>query len=148
MKRAIFILALCIGLSARGQNQHNEKRTKGPAENFTGTAWVTSLVPDDSILTTIVSSVSFEPGARTVWHKHPSGQILLVQEGNGLYQEKGNRLRKIKKGDVVRCKPDVEHWHGAAPNTSMTHVAINPNTEKGVVTWLQAVTEKEYQSGQ
>lgn len=112
--------------------------------NFTGTAWLQMLVSNDSIYTTSIGNVTFEPGARTNWHKHPGGQILLVTEGTGYYQEKGKPAQQLHKGDVVKIPPDTEHWHGAAHNNGLTHIAISPNTDKGSVVWLQPVTDEEY----
>jgi len=112
--------------------------------NFTGTAWLQMLVNKDSIYNTSIGNVTFEPGARTKWHKHPGGQILLVTDGIGYYQEKGKPALRIQKGDVVKIPTDTEHWHGAAPDYSLTHIAISPNTDKGSVVWLQAVTDEEY----
>jgi quercetin dioxygenase-like cupin family protein len=112
--------------------------------NFTGTAWLQMLVNSDSIYNTSIGNVTFEPCARTNWHKHPGGQILLVTDGNGYYQDKGKPAQLIQKGDVIRIPPDVEHWHGASPNNGLTHIAISPNTDKGSVVWLQPVTDEEY----
>jgi quercetin dioxygenase-like cupin family protein len=115
-----------------------------PSEYFTGKVNVKNLVPDDSIFNCAINNVAFEKGARTNWHTHPSGQIILIIDGEGLYQEKGSPIQTFKKGDVVKFNPDVEHWHGASPDSHMTHIAINPNTEKGLVEWLKRVTEEEY----
>ncbi|GAB3912240.1 hypothetical protein GCM10028803_55190 [Larkinella knui] len=120
------------------------KGNRGPAETFTGTVWVNILAPNDSTYTTSVASVLFEPGARTFWHLHPAGQLLLVTDGAGYYQEQGKPIQPIHQGDVVKCLPNVLHWHGASPTHSLTHIAINPNTEKGIVVWKQAVTDQEY----
>lgn len=117
-----------------------------PANNFTGTVWVKPLVPNDSVFNCVIGSVTFEPGARSNWHYHPAGQILLVTEGTGYYQEKGQSISVIRKGDVIKCLPNVEHWHGASPGSMMTHIAINPNTEKGIVVWLQKVSDEEYKN--
>jgi quercetin dioxygenase-like cupin family protein len=106
------------------------------------------LVPNDSVLNCIVGSVTFEPGARSNWHYHPAGQILLVTEGTGYYQEKGTPIRIIRKGDVITCPPYIEHWHGASPGEMMTHIAVNPNTEKGIVIWLQRVSDEEYKKSE
>lgn len=118
--------------------------TRGPATTFTGTAWVTSLVPNDSIYTTVAGSVAFEPGARSFWHSHPTGQLLIVTDGVGYHQIKGEPKQVIRKGDVVKCPPNVVHWHGAGPGSKMTHLYIISNTEKGIVDWLQPVTDAEY----
>lgn len=118
----------------------------GTADHFTGNAWNTPLVADDSIYNTLVGNVYFEPGARSNWHTHPAGQILIVTDGVGYHQIKGQPRQTIRKGDVVRCPPNVLHWHGASPDKGMQQMYILPNTEKGIVTWLQKVTDEEYAS--
>ena len=125
------------GIFAKGQ--------LGPAENFTGKAWNTGLVPQDSTLTTLVGNVYFEPGARSNWHTHPAGQILIITDGAGYHQIQRQPRQKLKKGDVVTCPPSVPHWHGASEKTGMQQLYIVPNTEKGIVQWMQAVTDTEYQ---
>jgi len=112
--------------------------------NFTGTAWVQMLVNNDTTYTTSIGNVTFEPKARTNWHKHPGGQILLITDGQGFYQEKGKSAQVLHKGDVVKIPTYAEHWHGAAPDFSLTHIAISPNTDKGSVIWLQPVSDEEY----
>jgi quercetin dioxygenase-like cupin family protein len=119
---------------------------KAPADYFIGNAWIKMLVPNDQIFNTQIGNVVFEPGARNNWHTHPGGQILIITDGVGYYQEKGKPARVIRKGDVVTIAPDVVHWHGAAANSSMTHLAINTNTNRGVVTWLDPVTDDQYRS--
>lgn len=114
--------------------------------NFTGDVWLQMLVPSDTIYNSNIGSVTFASGARTRWHSHAGGQLLLVTEGKGLYQEKGKPMEIIKKGDVVKCPPNVVHWHGAMPNDAMTHIAIGTNTQKGGVVWLDHVTDFEYKS--
>ena len=123
-----------------------KKGVQAPASNFIGTVWVNMLVTSQDQLDCGVGSVTFEPGARTNWHMHPGGQALLVTEGKGLYQEKGNSVRVIKKGEVIICPPGIEHWHGATPNRKLTHIAMSTNAEKGPAVWLQKVTEEEYNS--
>ncbi len=122
------------------------KGEKAPAEYFTGTAWVKLLVPNDATFNCQIGNVVFEPGARNNWHTHPGGQILIVTDGTGFYQEKGNAKQLLRKGDTVKILPDVEHWHGASPDSQFTHIAINTNTQKGIVVWLQRVTDEEYTS--
>lgn len=143
----LIVLAVWPGL-ASGQTTNTvtgpQAATRGPADTFTGTVWVTSLVPNDSIFTTISGSVAFEKSARSHWHSHPAGQILIVTDGIGYHQIKGEARQVIRKGDVVKCPPNVVHWHGASPESKMTHLYIIPNTEKGIVKWLQAVTNAEY----
>jgi len=129
------------------QNKPNfifEKGRPGPAENFTGRAWNVGLVENDSVYNTVVGNVYFEPGARSNWHKHPSGQILIITDGAGYHQIKGQPKQALKKGDIVKCPPNVEHWHGASPDTGMLQMYIVPKTEKGIVTWLKKVTDEEY----
>ncbi|MGG7437995.1 cupin domain-containing protein [Chryseobacterium arthrosphaerae] len=87
--------------------------------------------------------VTFEPGARPKWHLHPGGQIILVTDGIGYYQEKGQQKKILHKGDVIKCPPNVEHWHGASKDSYFVQVAVTDN-KNGSVIWLQPVTEEEY----
>jgi len=112
-------------------------------EHFTGTAWINRLVAADETKTYSVGNVVFEPGARTAWHTHPAGQILVVLDGKGWYQEKGKPARLISEGDVVVVPSSTVHWHGAAMDTPFTHLAIT-NIKDGSVKWLQHVTDVEY----
>ena len=112
-------------------------------DNFVGTAWLTSLVTADSTNDNAVGSVTFAPGARTNWHLHPDGQIILATGGVGYYQEKDSPKVILRKGDVVQCPPHVPHWHGASPDSTFIQIAIT-GREKGPTEWLQAVTEEEY----
>lgn len=118
---------------------------KGPAEYFTGNAYNYGLVPADSAFTTLVGNVYFEPGARSNWHTHPAGQILIITAGVGYYQEEGKPKQIMRKGDVVKCPPEVKHWHGASPDTGLQQMYIVPNTEKGIVNWMEPVTKEEYE---
>ena len=111
--------------------------------NFQGTAYLNNLVTADSLNTSAVGSVTFEPGARTKWHMHPAGQILLVIEGVGYYQEKGQQKRIIKKGDVIKCQPNLPHWHGASATNSLVQIAIT-NRHLGETVWMDEVTNQEY----
>ena len=111
--------------------------------NFVGTAWLTSLVAADSINQTAVGSVTFEPGARTNWHSHPGGQIILALEGEGYYQEKGSPKVVLRKGGVAKCPANVPHWHGASADQKFIQIAIT-GREKGETVWLQPVTDEEY----
>jgi quercetin dioxygenase-like cupin family protein len=88
--------------------------------------------------------VYFEPKARTKWHSHPAGQILIITDGIGYHQIEGKSIEIIKKGDVIKCPPNVKHWHGASAETGMQQLYIIPNTEKGIVEWNEKVTEEEY----
>jgi len=130
--------------TSENQSPIFSKGEKAPAEYFTGTAWIKALVPNDITFNTQIGNVVFEPGARNNWHTHPGGQILIVTDGVGYYQEKGKSIRIIRKGEVITIPPDVEHWHGASSDSEFTHIAINTNTQKGIVVWLQRVTDEEY----
>lgn len=121
------------------------KGSKATNQNFTGTTWVNIMVTD-SIFNTSMGNVTFEPGARTKWHSHPGGQLLLVTNGVGYYQEKGKPAQLLKKGDVVKILPNIVHWHGASADSALTHVAISTNLQKGSVVWLEPVTDEEYQN--
>jgi 4-carboxymuconolactone decarboxylase len=114
--------------------------------NFVGSASAYMIVSTDSVFNTQVASVTFEPGARTNWHLHPSGQILVITDGSGYYQEKGKPKQVLSKGKVVKCPPGITHWHGATPENSMSHLAISPNLQMGSVVWVKKVTEEEYQN--
>ncbi len=113
-------------------------------DNFIGTVWLNYLVETDTAHNVNIGSVTFEPGARTNWHYHKGGQILLVTEGRGLYQERGKPVEIIEKGEVVKCLPNIAHWHGATPTESMAHIAIGTNTNIGGAVWLEPVTDEEY----
>lgn len=142
---------LTISCSENGSNKAGSelgaifpKGEPGPAEHFTGRAWNIGLVNDDTVYNTVVGNVYFEPGARSNWHTHPSGQILIITDGVGYYQEKGQPRRTMRKGDVIKCPPNVEHWHGASRDTGLQQMYLLPKTENGIVQWLQPVTDEEY----
>jgi len=115
-----------------------------PKSWFTGKAYLTPLVAKDKNNEFSAGSVTFEAGARTNWHTHPKGQVLLVIEGNGFYQERGKTAQLIQKGDVVNIAENVEHWHGASAQSKMLHIAITNYKGEEQVTWLQPVSENEY----
>lgn len=112
--------------------------------NFTGKAWLNMLITDKEKFDLTVGKVLFESGARTNWHSHPGGQILLCTKGKGYYQEKGKPIQLLNVGDVVEIFPDVVHWHGAAHDTEFEHIAISSQQSKGSVVWLEPVTDEEY----
>jgi quercetin dioxygenase-like cupin family protein len=121
------------------------KGSKGPSDYFTNTAWVNMLHPDTKgVFDTQVYDVVFEPSARTYWHSHPGGQILLVTDGVGYYQEKGKPAQLLEPGDVVPIPPDVVHWHGAAPDSEFVHIGMSTNVHLGPAKWFGEVTESEY----
>lgn len=120
------------------------KGEKGPEKNFTGNAYNYGMVMPDSTYTTVVGNVYFEPKARSNWHTHPGGQILVITDGVGYHQIEGEPVQTIRKGDVVKCPPETKHWHGASADKGMQQMYIVPNTEKGIVNWLEPVTDEQY----
>lgn len=146
---ALVFLAACNNNQKMEESTHQHetafpKGEKVINDNFTGTVWLNYLMETDSVHNVNIGSVTFEPGARTNWHYHKGGQILLVTAGKGLYQEKGKSIEIIEKGGVMKCPPNVAHWHGASANEAMTHIAIGTNTQIGGAVWLQPVTDEEY----
>jgi quercetin dioxygenase-like cupin family protein len=113
--------------------------------NFKGTAYLQILIEADSLNSISVGNVTFEPGARSNWHLHPAGQILLVTDGVGYYQEKGQPKKILFKGDVIKCPPNMPHWHGAGSDEAFVQIAIT-GREKGPTVWLEPVTDEEYNS--
>lgn len=111
---------------------------------FTGQTYLQRLSANDEIWNSSLANVTFEPGARTNWHKHSGGQILLVLAGEGRYQERGKEIQILHKGDVVRIPLNVEHWHGAAPDSWFTHISVETNLPNNQTTWLEPVTDEEY----
>lgn len=115
-----------------------------PADYFTGQVTIEMLFSPEAPARTSAARVTFQPGARTAWHRHPLGQILIVTDGAGWVQEWGKPAIEIRAGDVVRIPPGVKHWHGAQANASMTHLAIQEQLEGQTAEWLEKVTDKEY----
>jgi quercetin dioxygenase-like cupin family protein len=124
----------------------SQPSSKGPMEYFTGTVRIDPLFEAAEPARVRGASVTFEPGARSAWHTHPLGQILVVTAGCGLVQCEGEPARKIRPGDVVECPAGEKHWHGAMPDTAMTHIAIQEALDGKVVDWMEKVTDEEYQS--
>ncbi|MEF9385625.1 cupin domain-containing protein [Ralstonia solanacearum species complex bacterium KE056] len=121
---------------------------KGPAEWFTGNVRIDPLnIAPQAPARASSASVTFEPGARTVWHTHPLGQTLIVTSGCGWTQCEGEPIVEIRAGDVVWCPPGHKHWHGASATTAMTHVAITEALDGKAVEWLEPVTDEEYSVG-
>jgi quercetin dioxygenase-like cupin family protein len=110
--------------------------------NFNGTVWLNMLTPVGSPCP--IGNVTFEPGCRNSWHKHPGGQILLVTGGRGYYQEWGKPAQELHPGDVVQIPANVKHWHGAAPDSWFVHIAIEADAQAGPAEWLEPVTDEEY----
>ena len=118
---------------------------KGPTEYFTGTVRIDPLNEAPSPARVVAARVTFEPGARTAWHTHPFGQTLVVTDGCGRVQRAGGPIEEIRPGDVVWIAPGETHWHGAAPSTAMTHIAIQENLDGKAVDWMEYVTDEQYQ---
>jgi quercetin dioxygenase-like cupin family protein len=135
-------------MNATDKNEQNPIFAQGDKANpdyFTGNAWVKLLVNENEF-NSIIANVTFEAEARNNWHTHPGGQILIVTDGTGYYQEKGKPIQLIQRGDVIKIPADVKHWHGAATDSALTHIAITAVTPKGSIDWLERVTEEEYNS--
>jgi quercetin dioxygenase-like cupin family protein len=118
--------------------------TKGPSDWFSGTVRIDPLFPGADPARAAGNAVTFEPGARTAWHTHPLGQILIVTAGFGLVQREGGPIQEIRPGDVVWFAPGEKHWHGAGPTTAMTHIAIQESFEGKAVEWMEKVTDEQY----
>ncbi len=149
MKKILLVLMALIitgGITmAKELNQPFAKGEINPySKFFTGTTHLNMLVTRDDVFNSSIGNVTFDKGARTNWHKHSGGQILLVTAGEGRYQEKGKEIQILKAGDVVKIPPNVEHWHGAAPDSEFAHISIEPNIPNNQTTWLDAVTDEEY----
>jgi quercetin dioxygenase-like cupin family protein len=123
----------------------SQSSTKGTADWFTGTVRIDPLFEAPEPARVRVASVTFEPGARTAWHTHPLGQMLIVTSGLGWTQRQGGAVEEIRQGDVVWFAPNEKHWHGATPTTAMTHTAIQEALNEKVVEWMEHVTDEEYQ---
>ena len=119
--------------------------TAGPGEWFTGVVYIDTVTTPSPASRLQASSVHFSPGARTAWHTHPNGQTIYVTEGTGLAQRRGGPIEVIRPGDRVFFEPGEEHWHGAAANRFMTHLAILEVDQEGRnATWGDHVTDEEY----
>ncbi|MGB3447664.1 MAG: cupin domain-containing protein [Xanthobacteraceae bacterium] len=117
---------------------------RGPADYFTGTVWLDPIVNAPAPARVAAARVSFEPGARTAWHTHPLGQTLYVVSGVGRVQKLGEPVREIRAGDTVWIPPGEKHWHGAAPDHGMTHIAMQEAVDGSAVEWLEKVGDADY----
>ena len=117
---------------------------KGSAQTFTGSVTVDPLYAANEHTTSSGGHVTFEPGARSAWHTHPAGQVLIVTSGTGWVQEEGGQKREIKPGDVIWTLPGVKHWHGATATTGVGHIAITNMVDGKNVDWLEHVTDEQY----
>ncbi len=117
---------------------------QGPAEYFSGTVWIDEIIVAPEPARVRALRVSFQPGARTAWHTHPLGQTLYVTSGVGRFQTEGEDVVTLRPGDTVWIPPGEKHWHGAAPDTAMVHLAIQEAIDGSNVTWMEHVTDEDY----
>ncbi|MEC7762047.1 MAG: cupin domain-containing protein [Pseudomonadota bacterium] len=151
MKRMLTLSALALTLAAPMAMAQSIEVTKaedlggrmGPAETFTGTVYVEPVFPP-YMGEVSAGHVTFMPGARSAWHTHPAGQILVITGGTGWVQERGQDKIVVQAGDVVWFPADIDHWHGATDTTSMTHYALQQGVDGSAVTWGDHVTDEEY----
>jgi len=130
--------------SIRITRSGSQTSRQGPAENFTGSVRVDPLFQANAPARASSSLVTFEPGARSAWHTHPLGQVLIVTAGTGRVQRWGDPVEEIRQGDVVWTPPGQKHWHGAAPGSSMAHIAIVEALDGKSVDWMEHVSDAEY----
>jgi quercetin dioxygenase-like cupin family protein len=147
MKRILYVTILLSTLltDTKAQDSIFQKGEKAPNDHHVGTVYLREINTPDSIFTYSIAVATFEPGSYLYWHVHPAGQILMITDGTGYYQEKGEPRQTVHKGDVVKCLPGVEHWHGASPESSFTYLETTP-AQKGKTRWLQKVTDEQYHS--
>jgi quercetin dioxygenase-like cupin family protein len=127
-------------ITRAGQTQSQ----RPPAEYFTGTVRLDPMFAAEEPGRVSGAHVTFEPGARTAWHTHPAGQTLVVTFGRGRVQREGGPIEEIRQGDIVWFPAGEKHWHGAAPDTAMSHMAIQESINGSPVTWMEKVTDDEY----
>jgi len=162
LKTSAVALALSssLGLSARAASKNEIKKgnhmktqitrigsqssIEGPSDWFTGKVRIDPLFNAEDPARTSASKVTFDPGARTDWHTHPLGQTLIITDGCGWVQEEGHPIQEVRPGDVVWFPPQVKHWHGAAAETGMTHIAIHEALDGKVVDWMEKVSDLQY----
>ncbi len=151
MRRTLQIIAFAMSLVFifKAQAQTGDatfpKGELSTAKNHTGNIWLNELSAGDSTFDPGIAVATYGAGAKLDWHIHPGGQALLITEGAGYYQERGKPARIVHKGDVIKCAPGVEHWHGALPNSTFAYIAVTP-TQKGRTIWLEPVSDKDYNS--
>jgi len=126
--------------------KHNgsQPSAKGPAEWFTGSVRIDGLFAAPGPARVSCGTVTFEPGARTAWHSHPLGQTLIVTFGCGRVQREGGPVETIRPGELVWIAPGEKHWHGAGPDTAMTHVAIQESLDGKAADWMEHVSDEQY----
>jgi quercetin dioxygenase-like cupin family protein len=122
----------------------SQPSNEGPSDWFSGTVRIDPLFQAPNPARVAAASVTFEPGARTAWHTHPLGQTLIITSGSGLVQRDGGEIQEVHPGDIIWFPPDEKHWHGAAPTTAMTHIAIQEQLDGNVVNWMELVSDEQY----
>lgn len=120
----------------------SQPSAKGPEDYFTGTVRIDAPFEGSGGLNS--ATVTFEPGARTAWHTHPLGQTIIVIFGLGLVQREGGPVEEVRPGDIVFFEPGEKHWHGAAPDNAMSHIAITEMQDGSAVTWMEKVADADY----
>lgn len=149
IRSTLYALSLAFAMlstSADAQDAYGFHRGDAfPPPRERPAAWLLELHKADELLGSNIAVAEFLPNTKLAWHNHPGGQILIITDGVGYYQEKGQQRQIVRSGDVIKCMPGVEHWHGAAVESRMTYVAISP-AQKGPTVWAQAVTDEEYKS--
>jgi len=122
----------------------SQASAKGPADWFTGAVRIDAPFQTGAPARASGATVTFEPGARTAWHTHPLGQTLIVTFGCGRVQREGDPIEEIRAGDIIWFPPGEKHWHGAAPTTAMTHIAIAEQLDGKAVEWMEKVSDEQY----
>lgn len=153
MKTSVALALLTLGLAASAQPtapaqtlyRASEARTStGPSDRFTGQVQVRPVFPANSTAHYSGAYVTFQPGARSHWHNHPAGQHLIITEGRARTGTRDGKVQELQAGDAVWCPPGVDHWHGAAPDTEMTHFVVTAQKADQTVQWKEAVTDAQY----
>jgi quercetin dioxygenase-like cupin family protein len=127
------------------QRSGSQPSRPGPEEYFTGKVRIDAPFAGSEPARVGGATVTFEPGARTAWHTHPFGQTLIVTQGRGWIQLWGEEIQEMNQGDIVWIPEDVKHWHGATPDTAMTHIAIAESLNGSPVDWMEKVSDAQYQ---
>jgi quercetin dioxygenase-like cupin family protein len=147
MKHLLYLSILFLLSATRQVEAQNApifpKGEISTAGHNTGNVWLTELNTPDSLFNFSLAQATFASGAKLDWHIHPGGQYLLITQGVGYYQEKGKPKQTVRKGEVIKCLPGVEHWQGATPKGGFAYIGTTP-TQKGKTIWLKRVTDEEY----
>jgi quercetin dioxygenase-like cupin family protein len=145
------VLALLASVPAHAESTQispngSRPSAKGSPQYFTGSVIVDPLYAANDTTSSTGGLVTFEPGARSAWHTHPAGQVLIVSSGTGWIQEEGGQKREIKPGDVIWTPPGVKHWHGATATNAMSHIAITNVVDGKNIDWMEHVTDERYRA--